>query len=131
MQRRLTTILSADVAGYSRLMVRGEAAAADRPDDADALAFGAGLLATPGENDRTRDRAERATIIEPGDFYMHFDIACAHAIRGKKELALDRLQRIMGPSTLRSLQAFIMHDSDLDVPRDHPRFTEILKKLGD
>ena len=62
---------------------------------------------------------------------MHYNIACAYAILGERELALDRLERIMGPTTLRSLQEFIMHDSDLDVLRDHPRFAEILKKLGD
>ena len=112
-------------------LTRTEAAVAERPDDADALAFGAGLLAALGENDRTRDWAERASIIEPDDFYMHYNIACAYAILGEKELALDRLERIMGPSTLRSLQEFIMHDSDLDVLRDHPRFADILKKLGD
>lgn len=112
-------------------LARTEAAVAERPDDADALAFGAGLLAALGESDRTRDWAERASIIEPDDFYMHYNIACAFAILGEKELALERLERIMGPSTLRSLQEFMLHDSDLDVLRDHPRFAEILKKLGD
>ena len=61
---------------------------------------------------------------------MHYNIACAYAILGEEELALDRLERIMGPSTLRSLQEFMLHDSDLDVLRDHPRFADILKKLG-
>ena len=112
-------------------LARTEAAVAERPDDADALAFGAGLLAALGENDRTRDWAERASIIEPDDFYMHYNIACAYAILGEKELALDRLERIMGPSTLRSLQEFIMHDSDLDVLREHPRFVALLKRLGE
>lgn len=112
-------------------LARTEAAVAERPDDADALAFGAGLLAALGESDRTRDWAERASIIEPDDFYMHYNIACAFAILGEKDLALDRLERIMGPTTLRSLQEFMLHDSDLDVLRDHPRFAEILKRLGD
>lgn len=111
-------------------LARTEAAVAERPDDADALAFGAGLLAALGENDRTRDWAERASIIEPDDFYMHYNIACAFAILGETELAMDRLERIMGPSTLRSLQEYMLHDSDLDVLRDHPRFADILKKLG-
>ena len=112
-------------------LARTEAAVTERPDDADALAFGAGLLAALGENDRTRDWAERASIIEPDDFYMHYNIACAFAILGEKDLALDRLERIMGPSTLRSLQEYIMHDSDLDVLRGHPRFAAIVKRLGD
>jgi len=112
-------------------LARTEAAVAERPDDADALAFGAGLLAVLGETERTRDWAERASIIEPDDFYMHYNIACAFAILGEKDLALDRLERIMGPNTLRSLHEFMLHDSDLDLLRDHPRWQEILKKLGD
>ena len=112
-------------------LARTEAAVADRPDDADALAFGAGLLAVLGETERTRDWAERATLIEPDDFYMHYNIACAFAILGEKELALDRLERIMGPAALRSLREFMLHDSDLDVLRDHPRYIELLKGLGD
>ncbi|MFN4141469.1 adenylate/guanylate cyclase domain-containing protein [Aestuariivirga sp.] len=114
-----------------RALTRAEAAIAERPDDADALAFGAGLLAVLGETERTKDWAERASIIEPDDFYMHYNIACAFAILGEKELALDRLERIMGPATLRSLREFMLHDSDLDVLRDHPRYAGILKKLGD
>ena len=112
-------------------LTRTEAAIAARPDDADALAFGAGLLASLGETERTKDWAERASIIEPDDFYMHYNIACAFAILGETELALDRLERIMGPSTLRSLQEFMLHDSDLDMLRDHPRYEDIIRKLGD
>ncbi len=114
-----------------RALSRTEAAIAERPDDADALAFGAGLLAVLGETERTRDWAERASLIEPDDFYMHYNIACAFAILGEKDLALDRLDRIMGPATLKSLREFMMHDSDLDVLRDHPRYIGMLKRLGD
>lgn len=114
-----------------RALSRTEAAIAERPDDADALAFGAGLLAVLGETERTKDWAERASLIEPDDFYMHYNIACAFAILGEKDLALDRLDRIMGPATLKSLREFMMHDSDLDVLRDHPRYIEMLKRLGD
>lgn len=112
-------------------LARTEAAVAERPDDADALAFGAGLLAMLGETERTKDWAERASIIEPDDFYMHYNIACAFAILGEKELALDRLERIMGPNTLKSLREFMLHDSDLETLHDNPRWNDILKRLGD
>ncbi len=112
-------------------LARTEAAVAERPDDADALAFGAGLLAVLGEPERTKDWAERASIIEPDDFYMHYNIACAFAILGEKDLALDRLERIMSPATLTSLRQFMLHDSDLDGLRGEPRYIEILKRLGD
>jgi adenylate cyclase len=121
-----------DMRATARLaLARTEAAVAERPDDADALAFGAGLLAVLGETERTKDWAERATIIEPDDFYMHYNIACAFAILGETELALDRLDPIMGPWTLKSLREFMLHDSDLDVLRGHPRYLEMIKRLGD
>ncbi|MCA3562264.1 MAG: hypothetical protein IOC82_14665 [Aestuariivirga sp.] len=34
-------------------------------------------------------------------------------------------------ATLRSLQEYMLHDSDLDVLRSHPRFAGIVKKPGD
>lgn len=112
-----------------RSLARAEKAVAERPDDADALAFGAGLLALLGEADRTRDWAERAIIIEPDDPYMHYNLACAFALLGENELALDRLELVMGPLSIISLKEFMLKDSDLDVLRDHPRYKELVKRL--
>jgi adenylate cyclase len=110
-------------------LAQAEKAVLARPDDADALAFGAGLLAVLGETDRTKDWAERAAIIEPDDHYMHYNLACAFAILGERELALDRLEQALGPSSVRSLKEYMLNDSDLDVLRDHPRYDAILKSL--
>ena len=110
-------------------LARAEKAIVERPDDADALAFGAGLLALLGETDRTKDWAERAIVIEPDDFYMHYNLACAFAILGEKELAMDRLEQALGPSSLKSLKEFMLNDSDLDVLRDCPRYIALLKRL--
>ena len=112
-----------------RSLERTEKAVVERPDDADALAFGAGLLAVLGEGERTKDWAERAIVIEPDDFYMHYNLACAFAILGEKELALDRLEQAMGPNVLKSLKEFMLHDSDLDVLRDHPRYKALIERL--
>ncbi len=112
-----------------RSLARAEEAIAERPDDADALAFGAGLLALLGEKERTKDWAERAVIIEPDDFYMHYNLACAFAILGEKELAMDRLEKSVGPNSLKSLKEFMLHDSDLDILRDHPRYKALLLRL--
>lgn len=120
---------SASEAAARRALERCERAITERPDDADALAFGAGLLAVLGEPDRTKDWAERAIVIEPDDFYMHYNLACAFAILGEIELAMDRLERAIGPATLKSLKEFMLHDSDLDVLRGHPRYAALLKRL--
>jgi len=110
-------------------LLRVEKVIAERTDDADALAFGAGLLALLGETERTKDWAERAIVIEPDDFYLHYNLACAFAILGEKELAMDRLEQALGPSSLKSLKQFMLNDSDLDVLRGHPRYVALLKRL--
>lgn len=110
-------------------LIRAEAAIAERPDDADALAFGAGLLAYLGDGERTKDWAERATIIEPDDFYMHYNLACAFATLGEKDLALDKLERIVGSKVQQSLKEYMLHDTDLDSLRGEPRFSAILEKI--
>lgn len=44
--------------------------------------------------------------------------------------ALDRLERIMEPPTPRSQHEHMVHDSDLDGLREHPRYLKLLKRLG-
>ena len=112
-----------------RSLERAEKIVAERPDDADALAFGAGLLAQLGEAERTKDWAERAVIIEPDDHYMHYNLACAFALLGEKNLAMDRLEQALGPSSLKSLKEFMLNDSDLDFLRTEPRYLALLKNL--
>jgi adenylate cyclase len=112
-----------------RSLERAEKAVAERPDDADALAFGAGLLAQLGEAERTKDWAERAVIIEPDDHIMHYNLACAFTLLGEKDLAMDRLEQALGPNSLKSLKEFMLNDSDLDVLRDHPRYAGLISRL--
>jgi len=108
---------------------RVERAVAERPDDADALAFGAGLLAQIGEAERTKDWAERAAVIEPDDYYMHYNLACAYAVLGEFDLALDRLEHAFSRTTLKSLHEFMLNDSDLDGLRGLPRYQALARRL--
>lgn len=112
-------------------LIRAERAVMERPDDADALSFGAGLLAMLGEQDRTRDWAERAAIIEPDDVYLQYNLACAYAVLGDVERALDRLEDAMGEAPLRSLIEYMQSDSDLDVLRGEPRYQAMVERLMD
>lgn len=111
-------------------LARTELAVAERPDEGDALSFGAGLLAFLGEYNRTKDWAQRALIVEPDDFYINYNIACAYALLGAKEEAMDLLERIMQPPTPRSQWEHMVHDCDLDTLRDHPRYRSLLNSLG-
>jgi len=124
MGRRNESIATARAA-----LARAEKAVADRPDDADALAFGAGLLAALGEADRTRDWADRAALIEPDDTHLHYNLACAYATLGDVERSLDRLEQAMSSNALESLQEYMKNDSDLDIVRSHPRYQALLERV--
>ena len=67
--------------------------------------------------------------MEPDDFYLHYNLACAFSILGEKDLAFDRLENIFAGTALKSQKEFMLHDSDLDVLRDHPRYHALLKRL--
>jgi adenylate cyclase len=119
----------AEAAARSAL-VRAQDAVAARPDDADALAFGAGLLAQLGEGERTRDWAERAAIMEPDDQILHYNLACAFAVLGEADLALERLEWSLRATPLKSLREYMLSDSDLDGLRSHPRYKALAKELS-
>ncbi len=119
----------ASVATARRALARVEKAVVERPDDADAMSFGAGLLGFLGEADRTHDWADKAAIIEPDDMYMQYNLACAYAELGDVERALDRLEQAMAMNPLKSLQQYMENDSDLDVVRGHPRYVRLLERL--
>ena len=121
-----------DAIAAARLsLARAEKAIAERPDDADALAFGAGILAFLGESGRTKDWAERAALIEPDDHYMQYNLACAFAILGERDLAMDRLDQALGSYSIKSLKEYMLSDADLDILRDHPRYKLLLQRLPD
>jgi adenylate cyclase len=109
-----------------RALARVEKAVADRPDDADALSFGAGLLALLGESERTRDWADRASIIEPDDVYLQYNLACAYAVLGEVDHAMDHLELAMAKTPHKSLHEYMKSDSDLDVLRSSMRYRRLV-----
>ena len=119
-----------NIATCRRALTRIEKAVASRPDDADAMAFGAGILAALGERERCHDWAEQAAIIEPDDMYMQYNLACAYATLGEVERSLDRLEQALAQNPLASLIAFMKNDSDLETVRQSPRYTALLDGLA-
>lgn len=117
-------------AAARRALMRAQEAVAARPDDADALAFGAGLLAQLGEAERTRDWAERAAVMEPDDQILHYNLACAFAVLGELDLALDRLEWSLRATSLKSLREYMLSDSDLDGLRNHPRYKALVQEIS-
>jgi len=76
-----------------------------------------------------RRALERASIIAPDDDDAQYSIACAYAVIGAKEKAIETLKSIMTPDIPGSRIEYMMLDSDLDSLRDHPLYKEWIGKL--
>ena len=96
------------------------------PDDARALYLGAGALATLGDAGRARAWAKRAVAMDPDDSAVLYNVACAYAILGLRDSAIDCLEQAIA-NGFRHWQ-WIEHDSDLDSLRESPRFRAMLEK---
>jgi len=95
------------------------------PDDNRAYNMGAFALLRLGE----REEAERwmRTSLEkaPMDSIVNYNAACLYALAGEVEKSLDCLENCyLRVGSLN--REWLLHDSDLDAVRNHPRFQKIL-----
>ncbi|HEY2480886.1 MAG TPA: TIR domain-containing protein [Caulobacteraceae bacterium] len=105
---------------------RVEKIVAHDPINGHAMAYGADSLAVLGEAERAREWMERAVLIDPDNWLMRYNFACALSIHlHDAEGALELLGPLMtnGPPRLtRAAQS----DPDLDPLREDPRFQAML-----
>lgn len=99
------------------------------PENANAAALGACVLATLGETGRAKDWASMALSLDPDDLLTQYNTACAYALMGEADAAIDLLERTI-PRIRGRLQARIRHDSDFDSLRAHPRFQALVEIVG-
>ena len=100
------------------------------PEHANAAALGATALARLGEKSRARDWASLALLLEPDDVLTRYNAACAYALIGEADMAIELLERAV-PLIRGRLQERSTHDSDLDSLRSHPRFQALVRKVKD
>src|SRR5580658_936944 len=96
------------------------------PDDARALYLGAVALFRLGERSRSLQWARSALAIDPEDCGILYNVACAYALHGKAEEAIDCLDKAMTHAFW--YKRWAQHDSDLDSLRDHPRFQALMER---
>lgn len=109
-------------------LARAERVAAQNPTNGMAVVFGALALATLGENDRFKEWADRALLIDPDNPVTRFNLACASALRLKNpEAALEFLDPAFKKVTLSMFKAALT-DPDLDSLRDLPRFKAMVSE---
>jgi adenylate cyclase len=100
------------------------------PDDNRALNMGAFALMRLGRKDEAIQWMEESVRKAPTDTVVHYNAACLYALAGDAEKSIDCLENCH--SRVGSLnREWLLHDSDLDSVRSHPRFTEILDSFAD
>lgn len=95
------------------------------PENARPAYLGAVGLATLGEIDRAKEWAARALAIDPEDVLTRYNVACFCSLVGEHDRAIDLLLELL-PQSGRQTKDWVLHDSDLDAVRAHPRFAAVL-----
>ena len=113
--------------GAARMTLeRAEKALAQDQSNGAALAWGVSALAALGEGERARDWSRRALLVDPDNWMMRYNLACALSLQLKDaEGALD----LLGPFFARTGMTLVNHakvDPDLEPIRDDPRFQAML-----
>jgi adenylate cyclase len=108
-------------------MRRLEKVITQRPDHADALAFGAVLLVSLGEKERATAWAARAALLNEGEMLVSYNLACFYSLIGEPEVALDCLEQ-MSSGTPHVMAEWMSHDPDMDPLRALPRFQTLVAR---
>ena len=97
------------------------------PDDARAFHLGAGSLVTTGDVERAKRWLHRAIEMAPDDPIVMYNVACNLATVDEPDKALDYLEKAVEFGAISS--AWIHNDEDLASLRNHPRYTELLRRI--
>ncbi len=111
-----------------RVLERAEAVLVHDQNNSMVAGYSAYALAALGEAERAKARMDRALLIDPSNFNMRYNFACAISVYLKdKEAALDML----GPVFETISDTFLPYakvDPDLEMLREHPRYRAMLAK---
>ena len=99
-----------------------------RPEDAHAAVFSAVAYARLGDVALAKQRAALAVSLGFDDDLTRYDAACAFALVGAVDEAIDALEPVLR-GTHRRPKMRVRHDSDLDSLQGHPRFIALLREL--
>jgi adenylate cyclase len=114
-----------------RSLIRIESTLNQRPDAAEVLGVGAATLVYLGENARAIEWARRAVALEPGNHTVRYNSACAHAVIGNADTALEHLEYILSqvPRARGWLLKIIKNDPQFDSLRDQTGFRSFMDRL--
>jgi adenylate cyclase len=115
----------AAVRAAKRTLARVERTIVAEPDHGVALSFGFMALAVLGENDRAKEWANRAMLLDPENYNLMYNLACGMIKLGETDEALKLLEPVFRDAQVQSLNWWKI-DTDLDPLRDDPRFKAML-----
>jgi len=98
------------------------------PDDNRALNMGAFALLRLGEQDEAIKWMEASMQKAPMDSIVQYNGACFFSLAGETDRALDCLENCL-IKVGNINREWLMHDSDIDNIRDHPRFAGIIERF--
>ena len=119
-----------DVPGMRRsaqqALKRAETILVHDPNNSMVAGYSAYALAALGEGERAQARMERALLIDPANWNMRYNFACALMVYLKdKEASLGMLGPVFETITDNFLP-YVKADPDLDLLRDDPRYQAML-----
>ncbi|MDX1643583.1 MAG: protein kinase [Thermoanaerobaculia bacterium] len=97
------------------------------PNDSRALDLGAAAHARLGNDKKAEIWASKATVIDPNNPAVLYNVACTYALLGKVEEGVDCLEQSID-SGMAQVE-WIEHDPDLDPLRDNDRFQDLLTRV--
>ncbi|MDE2272506.1 MAG: TIR domain-containing protein [Xanthomonadaceae bacterium] len=101
---------------------RAEAILARDQNNAGVMLYSAYALSALGEGERAKARMSHALLIDPDNFNMRYNFACALSVHLKdKDAALEMLAPVFATMT-DAFMPFAIADPDLDLVRDDPRY---------
>ncbi len=98
------------------------------PDDARAYSLGAGVLGRLGDVERAKQWSEQALSLASDDDAVIYNAACALAVLGESDRALDALELAIDAGLTGG--DWVPRDPDWERLRDHPRFQALAKRLS-
>ncbi len=98
------------------------------PDDARAYSLGAGVLGRLGDVERAKQWSEQALSLASDDDAVIYNAACALAVLGESDRALDALELAIDAGLTGG--DWVPRDPDWERLRNHPRFQALAKRLS-
>ena len=102
-------------------------ASSRHPDQLETLAELATTLTRLGRLEEGLAADERLVRLVPEDPTVHYNLACSLALLGRKETALDALERALDLGYRDA--DHLANDQDLDALRGEARFVELVERL--